>query len=237
VKGVTVDDSKWERWGALGGILFVVLVAVSAFLPGSPPKPSDSTAKIVKFVADNGGALRWAAFIGALAVVPLFWWLGSVWRVMRRGEGGTPRLAVGALGGAIFAAVMATLAGILLAVLPIVGVRIIPHQEIRFFFILSSNIGFATEFGVAVFVGAFSLVIMRSRVLPPMLGWLGALLALITLVGGATVATTRDAIFDVAFVGFLGFLIWVLAVSILMLRGAGSERAPAPAPTPAASAT
>jgi len=24
-----MDDSKWERWGALGGVLFVVLVIAS----------------------------------------------------------------------------------------------------------------------------------------------------------------------------------------------------------------
>ena len=29
-----MDDRNWERWGALGGILFVVLVAVTALLPG-----------------------------------------------------------------------------------------------------------------------------------------------------------------------------------------------------------
>ncbi len=232
-----MDDSKWERWGALGGILFVVLVAVSAFLPGSPPKPSDSAAKIFKFVADNGDELRWAAYIGGLAVVPLFWWMGSVWRLMRRGEGGSPRLAVVAFGGAVFASVMATIAGILLAVMPIVGVATLGKEPTRLFYILSSNLGFATEFGVAVFVGAFSLVIVRSRVLPPVIGWLGVLVALVSIIGSAAVATTKDAIFSFAFVGFIAFLLWVLVVSILMLRGAGQERAPAPAPAPAASAT
>ena len=58
-----MDDSKWERWGALGGILFVIMVLVSVFLPGSPPKTSDSAAKIVKFFADNGDEIRWAAYI------------------------------------------------------------------------------------------------------------------------------------------------------------------------------
>ena len=33
-----MDDRNWERWGALGGILFVVLVAITAILPGYPPK-------------------------------------------------------------------------------------------------------------------------------------------------------------------------------------------------------
>src|ERR1700704_4099555 len=95
--GGGMDDSKWERWSALGGILFVVLILVSAFLPGSPPKTSDSAAKIAKFVVDKHDELRWAAYLGALAAVPLFWFAGAVWRLLRRAEGGEPRLA--AMGG------------------------------------------------------------------------------------------------------------------------------------------
>jgi len=41
-----MDDSKWERWGALGGILFVVMVVVAAFLPGSPPTTNDPTGDV-----------------------------------------------------------------------------------------------------------------------------------------------------------------------------------------------
>lgn len=229
-----MDDSKWERWGAFGGILFVVLVAASAIIPGSPPKTSDSAAKIFKFVSDNGDELRWAAYIGGLAVIPLFWWLGSVWRLMRRGEGGSPRLAVGALGGVAFASVMAGIAGIILAVIPIYGVATLGKEPTRLFYVLSSNLGFATEFGVAVFVGAFSLVIVRSRVLPPIIGWLGLLVALVSIVGGAAVATTDDAIFAVAFAGFISFLVWVIIVSILMLRSAREPAAVTPAPAASA---
>lgn len=227
-----MDDSKWERWGALGGILFAVLVAITAILPGSPPKTSDSATKIAKYITDNGDALRWSAYIGGLAVIALFWWLGSVWRVMRRGEGGSPRLTVTALGGAVFASVMATIAGIVLAVLPIIGTHTFDKHTARFFYILSTNLGIATEFGVAVFVGAFSLLIIRSHVLPSILGWLGLLVALLGIVGGPVVASTRDAFFYFAFAGFISFLIWTLIVSILMLRGAGAEAA---SPTPAAS--
>ena len=62
-----MDDSKWERWSALGGVLFVIMILVGAFLPGSPPKTSDSASKIAKFIADKPDELRWAGFIGALA--------------------------------------------------------------------------------------------------------------------------------------------------------------------------
>ena len=129
---------------------------------------------------------------------------------------------------------MATIAGIILAVMPIVGLRTIGPEGTRFFYILSSNLGFATEFGVAVFVGAFSLLIVRSRVLPPVIGWLGVLVALVSIIGSAAVATTKDAIFSVAFVGFISFLVWVLVVSILMLRGAREPAAVTPAPAASA---
>ncbi len=210
-----MDDRKWERWGALGGILFVVLVAVSAILPGSPPKTSDSAAKIVDFFRDNEGEIRWAGYIGAVAVIPLFWWLGSVWRLTRRAEG-TPRLTVMAVGGAVFATAMATVGGVMLSAVPIIGVRTLGPNGARIFYIISTNLAIATEFGAAVFLLAFSVMIIRYAMLPVVMGWLGVLIAIVSIVGGAAVATTRDAIFGIAFGGFIAFLVWVVIVSILM---------------------
>jgi len=212
-----MDDSKWERWGALGGILFVVMVLVSVLLPGSPPNTSDSAAKIVKFFADNGDEIRWGGYIGLLATIPLFWWLSSVWRLMRRGEGGSPRLTVIALAGAVFAAVTAAVAAVILAVVPIVGVKTVGPSAARFFYILSANLGATPLIGVAALIGAFSALIIRSRLLPVIVGWFGAIVALIALVGAAAVATTDDAVFTISFVGFGLASLWVLVVSILML--------------------
>jgi hypothetical protein len=211
-----MDDRNWERWGALGGILFVVLVAITAILPGSPPKTGDSARKIADFINDNGDEIRWAATTGGLAVIALFWWLGSVWRLMRQGEGGSPRLTVTALAGAVFAAVMATIGAVSLAVIPVIGTHAFERSQIRYFYILSTNIAVATMFGAAVFVGAFSLLIVRRHVLPPIIGWLGLIVALLGIVGGPVVSSTRDAFFYVAFAGFVSFLVWVVIVSILM---------------------
>jgi hypothetical protein len=215
-----VDDSKWERWGALGGILFVIMVLVSVFLPGSPPKTSDSAAKIVKYFGDNGDEIRWAGYIGLLATIPLFWWLSSVWRLMRRGEGGSPRLAVMALGGAVFAAVTAAIAAVILSVIPLVGLGSVGPGAARFFYVLSANLGASPLIGIAALIGAFSAVIIRSGVLPVLLGWLGALVALLALVGAAVVATTNDTLFTISSIGFAAASLWVLIVSIFMLRGA-----------------
>jgi hypothetical protein len=211
-----MDDRNWERWGALGGILFVVLVAITAILPGYPPKTGDSAAKIADFIGDSGNKIRWAATTGGLAVVALFWWLGSVWRLMRRGEGGSPRLTVTALAGAVFAAVMATIGAVSLAVIPVIGTHTFGGAQIRYFYILSADLAVATMFGAVVFVGAFSLLIIRRRVLPSILGWLGLLVALLGLLGGPVVSSTRDTFFYLSFAGFVAFLAWVVIASIVM---------------------
>jgi hypothetical protein len=230
-----MEDSKWERWSALGGILFVILILVSAFIPGSPPKTSDSTAKIAKFIADKPDEVRWAGYIGAIATFGLFWFLGAVWRILRRAEGGNPRLTVVAVAGALFATVMGALGGIVLGVLGIVGVTGSGGQAgTRFFYILATNLGVATVFGIAVFLTAFSVVILRTGVFPTLLGWFGLLIAVVAVPAGAVVASTRDVFFVLSFVAFIGFAVWMLIISVMILRGAGAE-APAPSPAPSAS--
>ena len=98
-----MDERGSERSLALAGIVGVVLLAVSALIQGSLPKPDDSAAKIAKFLVDKVDEIRWAGFIGALGSIVLLGWLGAVWRLMRRAEGGEPMFAVVATGGAVFA--------------------------------------------------------------------------------------------------------------------------------------
>ncbi len=219
-----MNDSKWERWSALGGILFVILILTAAFMPGTPPKTSDSAAKIAKFIKDNPGAIRWSGFVGALATIAMFWFLGAVWRILRRAEGGNPRLTVVAVLGAGFAMVMGAVGGILLSAIGIVGVAGSGGATAtRFFYVLSANIGVATVIGIVVFIGAFSILIIRTGVFPKALGWIGGLIALVAVVASASVSSTRDVFFVLGFVVFLGFALWLLIISIMMLRGTGAE--------------
>jgi len=215
-----MDDSKWERWGALGGIVFVVMVVVAAFLPGSPPTTNDPASDMVKFVADKGDELRLAGYLGALALIPFAWFLASLWRLLRRAEGGAPRLTVMAIVGGAFAAVIGALGGILLAVLPIVGVKSLGAANTRMLYILATNVGFLTLFGVATLALAASVVFLRSRILPVLVGWLGILATLFALVGGYATVSTRDAIFTCGFIAFLLASLWLVIVSIFMFREA-----------------
>jgi len=222
-----MDDRKWERWGALGGILFAILVSVAALLPGTPPKPNDSVGKVAKWVADNGDQIRVAGYAGALAIVPFFWWLGSLWRMLRRAEGGSPRLTVAVALGAVYTAAAAALSGIILALLPIMGAKTL-GANLRTFYLLGNNIGFSALFGVAVITGGASIVFLRSRVMPALVGWLGVLVAIAALVGAAGSVSTKDLFVTVGFIAYMGATLWVLIVSILMFM-----RAPAVADEPA----
>jgi hypothetical protein len=215
-----VEDRKWERIGALGGVVFVVLVLVAAFLPGSPPSTSDPTSKIVKWVADNGKEIRWAGYLGALAVIPFFWWVGSLWRLLRRAEGDVPRLAVVAALGATFGAATGAISGVILAVLPIAANRPIDAPQLRTVYLLGSAVGFMSLFGISALIGAASVVFVRSRVMPAVLGWFGIFVALLVLVGAYGTVSTRDAVMAFGFASYLLSTLWVLVTSILMYRSA-----------------
>ena len=214
-----MDDSKWERWGALGGILFVILVLASAFLPGSPPKTSDPTSDMAKFILDKSDEIRIAGYLGAVAAVPFFWFLASLWRLLRRGEGGTPRLTVMAALGGGFAAVVGAIGGIVLAVLPLVRSSLTPGL-LRTLYILATSLAFTALFGIAAFVLSASAVFLRSRVMPIWLGGLGVVAGIVALIGAGATVSTNDTLFTFGFIGFVLATLWILIVSIMMLSRA-----------------
>jgi hypothetical protein len=214
-----MDDSFWERWAPAGGIVFAVLIAVSGLIAGSPPKPTDSTPKIVEYLADHQGVLRWSAYIGAVGSGFALWWAGSVWRTIRRAEGGSPLLAVTAVGGLLLGLSVAMVSSIITAVLASPGVGIPTGSgSVRFFYTLGTALFGGVGIGIVAFAGAFSVVIIRTGALPRLVGWFGLLVALVWIPGAAIMSTTRDAVFYITFVGFLLFALWALVTSAAMLR-------------------
>jgi len=214
-----VENSFWERWAPVGGIVFAVLIAVSGLIAGSPPKLTDPTGKIVKYLTDHQGVLRWSAYIGAVGTGFALWWAGSVWRTIRRAEGGSPQLAVTAVGGLLLGLSVAMVGSIITAVLATPGVGVgTGAGGVRFFYILGTALFGGVGIGVIAFAGAFSVVIIRTRVLPSFVGWFGLLVAIVWIPGAAIMSTTRDEVYYITFAGFLLFALWALVTSITMLR-------------------
>jgi hypothetical protein len=207
-----MDEAKWERWGALAGVVFIVLVIVGALICGSPPKPSDSAAKIVKYFKDNQGSLKVGSYLSGVATIPFLWFLGTLFGRLRRAEGGAGRVSGIALTGGVATVAIAMVGNG-------IGAYSALHPEgsvgsFQISTILFGYVGFA----IAVLVAATSVVVLRSSFLPSWFGWAGTALAVAWLVGAAAVSTESDAISTIGFVVLLVWAAWILALSVLLYR-------------------
>jgi hypothetical protein len=224
--GVVDDDMKWERWGALGGILFVVLVIASIPVSGGNAMASDSPTKILKYFHDNQDGIRIAAYLGVLASLPLIWWAGSLWSRLYRAGDRTHRLGLIAvvgllIGGAGNLGQTAVNAAVALELSRVGAV------ESKFFLVLSQTFGAGGLVGLAVLVLATSVAVFRLGAFPKWVGWLGALDGLVFLAASASIATTNDGIGALGFLAFILWAIWLIATSVIMFRTKDALPAPA----------
>jgi hypothetical protein len=202
------------RWGALGGIAYVVLFIVGTILLYSGAPDSDSPpAKIIAYYSDSGHrdriSIGW--IVGGLGVFFFLWFLSALRRAVRRWEGEDGYLtALATIGGAVYA----TLA---LAALAInMGIRTMSddtyhhtvypeliHAADDASYILHATGGA----GASAMIIAASLAAMRAAVVRRWAGWLGIAAGIIAL--ASILFFTQAAI-----------AIWILVVSgLLFARG------------------
>ena len=205
-----MDDSKWEKYAALGGVVFVVLNVVSAVTTGSPPDPSKAD-KVTKWFSDHTGAIELSQFLGVLSVIALLWWFGSLWRKMAVAEGGRHRLSVVAalalvFGGAMFMAANAMLSATALRLDDAGGGATIFYT---LFTVLLSTAGG----GVLTFLTAVSVLALRTKMLPAWMAYLGLLSAALFLVATIGSASDSTAFMIFGLLGFITWCVWTLGVS------------------------
>lgn len=223
---------KWERAAGAGGILFVVMVMVSAVLPGAPPSTSDSAVKIVEYFRDNADAIRAAAVLGIVATLPLAWWAAGIYRWLERATGNS-RLGVMVVIGVAVGAVAAGVSSVIYAVVAMVGeLGAGGTFGTKFYYLLGTNLTGIVAIGTALAVGAVSAGILRTGMMPKWVAWLGGLVVVASLGGSLIAVSGNDVVFAITFIGYLTFALWLVIVSILMLRRPVGD-APEPATAPA----
>jgi hypothetical protein len=214
-----MDDKKMEKYAALGGIAFVVLNIIGMIPVGSPPKSDDSNAVILKWFVDKESGIKLAAFLGALSVIALIWWMGSLWRRMAAAEGGSPRLAVASVIGFTASGVAWLLSAGLQSAVAMRSADL--GEAAGFFYVLSGvMMGVAGAF-VAAHLLATNLLALRTKMFPTWHAGIG-LLAGLGMIGGAVgTMTDSGAIMAIGLISFLLWALWILLTSVHMWRTAG----------------
>ncbi len=214
-----MDDKKWEKRAILGGALFVVLNVVGAIMQGALPTADDSNEEVLEWFVDKESGIRTGVLLGALSIIALLLWFGSLWRRMSRAEEGNHRLSVVSLAGLTGSGVMFAASS---AVLSTVAIRVDDFEAggVRFFYTMSTVL--LSMGGAFLFLHLFAtnLLALRTKFLPKWNALLGFVPAALFLVSTFGTMTDEDVPMFAGGIGFILWSIWILATSFHMWKTA-----------------
>jgi hypothetical protein len=203
-------QSRLERWAPLTGIGYLVLYVFGFLIMGSSPDFVSDPKDYVPYYVDHKSDVLVGGIALLLAAFLLLWFLGSIRRASLAAEGGDGRVThIGFVGGAVGVALL--LAGIAAVMLP--ALRLDNDQKLTietattFQDLGSALVGLAAPIGYAALLLAVTVVGLRHGFVPKVWAWISALIGVVMLIPFISWA---GAIF--------GFPIWVLVMSILLLR-------------------
>ena len=231
-----MDERQQEQLGAATGIVFVVaLLASFVFGPDKPPGFNDTAQQVSSYVHDNRDQIQAATALTVFAGFFFLWFLGSLARTLRRAEGRGPgRLGAIAFAGGITTIAVATVGQA--AFWTAAYHTDLDPSVVRGLYDLGSGAFLLVGIGIAALIGASSVVGLRTGALPPWLAAYGAVFSAFTLVVTVVGSFQETGGFSPSdgFLGllvFLGFLVWTLATSIVLVRQEGGG-APQPSAAP-----
>jgi hypothetical protein len=219
-----MGNARWEQIGAAGGIVFVVLQMGSQALIqiGGAEPPFDARAETIVafFMARNSQLYALGDYLSSLSLIAFLWFLGSLWSALRRAEGESGWLSfIAVASGLMIVAAVSAGSGWPLAVFR--RDEGLDPQIARLLFD-QANFAFAN---VWVMLASLSLatgvVSIRTGALPLWLGWAGVLIA-----GGLLAARAVWASSALVFVPFGLCYLWLIAISIVLIRRAGAAENP-----------
>lgn len=216
-----------DRWAAVAGLVFTALVLASFFMPEVPSSDTPAEDIAARLAADSSGH-RLSLLLGFLSDVAFLVFLAGLWSRLRRVEGPAGMSAALVLAaGAAFVALMLISGGLHLALVQYASGGQHDPAMLPALTVVNQWVGAAILApSVAMFLGA-TLAILTTRALPLWLGWLAAATAVLQAIALAGVfQTTIEGVVGIAaFFGFLLFLVWVLATSVVLLLRPGRQPA------------
>jgi hypothetical protein len=215
-----MSDANYRRLGAMAGIAAMVLIVVGFFLPGAPPKADDPVTEFTDFLVDKRGALLAGTMLIGLGAALLLTFFSAL----------RDQLTVGGRGNAFAREAFA--AGIVTVTINLIGTAILAGAAFevgglgddvlnRALVDTAAEVFTMAGFAVAVFFFATAAAVSQSGGLPRWTVPTGYAVGVLQLV--STVAVFAGSGFFAAGGAFapLAFLvaaIWIIAVSVVMLR-------------------
>jgi hypothetical protein len=201
-----------QRWAALSGIVFVVLMLVGASLILDVPKGDASPQEIAKYLTDGDNHARniAGAYLWVLGGLAFLGFVTGLRHVLSRAEGGAGTLSNLVFGiGVVFTAVWSVSAATIASVAYAVEFADVHVTNPDLVTVLPSLGGLLLLLGGGfagiLLLAATAILIFRTGALPRWLAWLG-------IIAAASLAV------DVTYVNILPLVGWVGVASLVLFR-------------------
>ena len=222
---VWISDPRWERVAAASGVGAVILFVLSYILAGKAPEIDEGATAITAYFADDRTLMLWAGVIQGLGSVLFLWFLAALVTTIR--DAGQPRLAAAAFAGGILTIGIGGIGYVMSQALAHSIARGGDDVAVTTIYTIEWIAYGATAFPLAVMAWATGTAIVKSRVLPEMLGWASMVAAIWFVIGGAALNLTGFFSPSGAYglISYFLFLAWTLIVSAtLAQRATAAER-------------
>jgi hypothetical protein len=220
-----MHDRAFERLGALSGLAFVLLAALSGFIYPQQPRVDATPVATLAWVHQHHAALQAGMIFDFFAAGVLLWFVGYLFVVLGRAEGAPASLSPIVLGSGIGVAVTTALAALPTVVLAFMDAQpggVGNLSLVRMLGDLNTIFFAATSVMTGVFLLSLGLAIVSGAMARAWLGWLCIVVAVFNALAvwiGVTFSSYHGKGWLVIGWGaYVGFLVLMLLVSGSMLR-------------------
>lgn len=208
-----MGTARWGRYAPLSGVAAVVLWAVAILVieaVGDTPGDDAGADDILAYFESDETSVYVGAFLFFLGSLALLWFAGTLRTAVAAVEGGVAHLATIVFG----AGVAVALTSMAFPAPQVSGAFAANESDAPLTPEAAQALWFAgdgffvvTEFTAALFLVATAVAALATRVLPAWLAWAGVVVAVVLLIPPIGWAAL-----------IVGFPLWVLVTSVLLLR-------------------
>jgi hypothetical protein len=204
------------------GIAFLILFIVAILSQGEPPMASDSADDIREFFVDNRDSYLVSDFLIGIALVFLFLPFAiCLHSLLIRAEGAPGIISNLFLGGVVLTLAVGFAGSLGWGTLAMgAGDEAMDDSTIKTLMYMEQYGSTGIHFGFAITALAGAIVMLTTSAPARWLGYVGLAAFVLNLIGAAWVidGDEEGLISLLGLVGLLGFAIWTLCTSIVMLR-------------------